>query len=88
LHALEQGNVVLVYGGASAPPALRALQEELAGPYDKALVEAGQLVLLDREPGATGVVALAWRRMLRAPTAQDPQLRAFVEAHLGRGAAQ
>ena len=82
LHALELGNVVFVHSGA--PPAeLRDLQEQLAGPYDPELANAGQSVLLVRRDGAP-TQGLAWRRRL---TTEDlAQLRAFGEAWLGVGA--
>lgn len=86
LDALERGNVVLVYGTARPPAALRALAERVAGPSDPALEASGQAVLLARRPGTDGVVALAWRRMLRAPGADDPQLEPFASYWLGRGA--
>src|SRR3954468_17236285 len=47
LHALEQGNVVLAYGSASPPGALRSVAEKASGgPFDPALVSAGQAVIL------------------------------------------
>ena len=86
LHAVEQGNIVLQYGSAADEPALRGLQEEIAGPFDPALAEAGQAVLLDREPGRKGVVAVAWRHLLEVGSASDAGLRAFTDAYLGKGA--
>jgi hypothetical protein len=89
LHALEQGNVVLVYGSGSPPPGLRRLAEDVSGgPFDPALVPAGQSVLLARRPGTNGVVALAWRHLLRAPAANDPELARFAEFWLGRSPAR
>jgi len=85
LHALEQGNVVLLYGTDRAPPALRTLADGFFG-FDRALIAGGQGVILARRAGTRGVVALAWRRMLRTSAAADPQLQAFVEFWLGRGA--
>lgn len=87
LGALERGNVVLVYGTPRPPAALRTLAERVAGPSDPALEAGGQAVLLARRPGTDGIVALAWRRMLRAPGADDPQLEDFASHWLGRGAA-
>jgi hypothetical protein len=84
LHALELGDVVLVYPGATPPAALRALQEDVAGPYDAELAAAGQAVILAREPGANGIQALAWRRRQRATSPGDPALRTFTEYWLGR----
>jgi hypothetical protein len=85
LHALELGNVVLLYDGARPPAALRALQEELSGAFDAELAAAGQAVIL--AAGGDGrTEALAWRRRLRASGPDDPALREFAEAWLGKGA--
>lgn len=87
LRALRAGNVVLVYGTATAPPRLRALARNVAGgPYDPALESAGQAVILVRRQGTRGVVALAAGRRLAASSPADPELRRFAEAWLGRGA--
>jgi len=89
LTALEAGNVVFVFGGARADEAqLRAVQDDVAGPFDPALASAGQAVILDRRPGTGGVVALAWRRMLTAPRATHARLRDFADAWLGKGTGQ
>jgi hypothetical protein len=85
LHAIEQGNVVLLYGSAAPPPGLRELADRLAGPFDSALVQGGQAVILARRPGVRGVVAVAWRHLERAPSARSPQLSRFVDFWLGRG---
>ena len=85
LSALEIGNVVLVYGTSRPPAALSALARDTAGPFDPALAAGGQAVILAQRPGTTGVVALAWRHLLRANSATDPVLRRFIEFHLGRG---
>jgi Protein of unknown function (DUF3105) len=88
VHALELGNVVLAFGSADPPPALRRLALDISGPFDPALVQAGQAVLLDRRPGTNGVIALAWRHLLRTRSPTDPELRRFAEFWLGRGAGQ
>jgi len=88
LTALESGDVVFVYGSTRDEPQLRGIQEDVAGPFEAALAGAGQAVILNRRPGTAGVVALAWRRMLRARSATDPQLHAFADAWLGKGAEQ
>jgi len=85
LHALELGDVVLVYGGArSPPPQLRALQEQVSGPFDPVLAANGAAVVLAYRPGTDGVVALAWQRILRAQSASDPALETFADYWLGR----
>ena len=86
LQALETGNVVLVYGSTQPPPALRALADDLAGPFDPELAKAGQAVILARRPATRGVVALAWRHLLHVRSATDPALRAFTDFWLGRPA--
>jgi hypothetical protein len=85
LSALRLGNVVIVYGSEKAPAELVALQEEVSGPFDPELAAAGQAVILARRPGVGGVVALAWRRRLKASGPDDPKLREFAEAWLGQG---
>lgn len=85
LHALALGDVVLVYGTSAPPPQLRALQEQVSGPFDPVLAANGAAVILAHRPGTDGVVALAWRRILRAPTPSEPELERFAEYWLGRG---
>jgi len=85
LHALALGDVVLQYGGVAAPPpALRSLQQRVSGPFDPVLAANGAAVILAYQPGAQGVTALAWRRILRARSAADPALGQFVDYWLGR----
>ncbi len=85
LHALQLGDVVLQYGVAGAPPqALRALQQQVSGPFDPVLAANGAAVILAYQPGARGVTALAWRRILRAQSPADPALGQFVDYWLGR----
>lgn len=86
LHALELGDVVLVYGTRKPPAPLRALANDVAGPFDPALAQAGQAMILARRPGTRGVLALAWTRLLRVSSPADPSLRVFADAWLGRGA--
>lgn len=87
LHALALGDVVLLYGGSRSapPPALRALQQRVSGPFDAALAAGGAAVILSYDAGTRGVTALAWRRILRAPSASDPGLEQFANYWLGRG---
>ena len=86
LHALQLGDVVLVYGTSAPPPQLRALQQKVSGPFDPVLAANGAAVILARRAGANGVTALAWRRILRASGPADPALEAFADYWLGRGA--
>ncbi|MDP9384415.1 MAG: DUF3105 domain-containing protein, partial [Actinomycetota bacterium] len=85
LHALELGNVVLLYPGEEPPAELIRLQEEVAGPFDAELAAAGQMVILARAPEAGGYEALAWRHRQRASGPGDAALRTFAEYWLGRG---
>jgi hypothetical protein len=85
LHALELGDVVLSYGTSAPPPQLRALQEQVSGPFDPVLAANGAAVILARRAGTDGVVALAWRRRLQAPSPTDPTLKEFANYWLGRG---
>lgn len=87
LHALELGDVVLLYGTRTPPAALRALQERVSGPFDPVLAASGAAVVLAYVPGTEGVTALAWKRRLEAPSAADPALERFAAYWLGRGAA-
>jgi hypothetical protein len=86
LHALELGDVVILYDTAKPAAALGRLQDDVAGPFDAELAAAGQAVILARRSGAGVATALAWRRVLRADDPADPQLKAFADAWLGRGA--
>ncbi len=86
LEALERGDVVIVYGTRTPPSGLRAHARSIAGPFSPALAAAGQAVILAPRPGTSGIVALAWTRMLRVGTPTDPRLRAFVQFWLGKGA--
>ena len=86
LHAVALGNVVLAYDSERPPGALRELQRELTGRYDAELGAAGLAVILARQRGSDGVVALAWHRRLRVASPQDTRLREFAEAWLGEGA--
>jgi len=85
LHALELGNVVLLYDAREPPRALVAVQEEGAGPFDAELAAAGQAIVLARRDGAGPATALAWRRVLRGDDPGDPRLREFAETWLGEG---
>ncbi len=85
LEALETGDVVILYGSSTPPPALHALTRT-TGSFTPALAAAGQSVVLGRRPGTSGLIALAWARLLHAQSASDPALQQFVQQTLGRGA--
>jgi hypothetical protein len=86
LQALELGNVVLAYPQRTAPPALRALAEQLMmGRFTPDLAATGQAVILARRPGLRGVVALYWRHLLRASSPSDPRLGEFASYWLDHG---
>ena len=85
IHALELGDVVILYDGRTPDPALVRLQDEVSGPFDAELAAAGQAVILARRPGAGPATALAWRRVLRVEDPTDPALRDFTDFWLGRG---
>lgn len=86
LEALEVGDAVIMYGPRKPPPGLPGLARSLAGPFTPALAAAGQAVVLARRSRTSGLIALAWTRMLRVRSAADPSLRQFVQEWLGRGA--
>lgn len=88
LTALEIGDVVLVYGDRSLRQGLKALQNDIAGPFDPEVARAGQAVVLSHNPrlAPSGVIALAWAHMERASSPDAPGLRDFAEFWLGRGA--
>jgi hypothetical protein len=86
LQALELGNIVVLYGTRQAPRDLRRLAGSLAAPFTPALAAGGQAVILARRPGTSGLVALAWTRLLHVRSAADRQLRSFILFWLGHGA--
>ena len=83
LHALELGNVVILYDAPDPGSVLEAVQREVAGPFDAEVAAAGQAVILARRAGADQATALAWRHVLRS--ADPDALREFAEAWLGQG---
>ncbi|MGI8623472.1 MAG: hypothetical protein ACR2NB_08295 [Solirubrobacteraceae bacterium] len=85
LRALALGDVAFVYDAPRPPAALRRLRDDVTGPFDPELSAAGQMAFLVRRRGVRGIEALAWRRRYRASGPDDPQLRAFVDAWLGKG---
>ncbi len=86
LQGLAAGDVVIMYGGRTPPPGLKALAGSVASPFTAPLAAAGQAVILARRPGTTGLIGLAWAHMLRVAGPQDPLLRQFAGFWLARGA--
>lgn len=86
LQALEVGNIVIEYGSRTPPAGLQALADSAAAPFSPALAQAGQAVILARQPGIVGLTGLAWTRILRVSAPNDPLLRSFAQEWLGRGA--
>ena len=86
---LSRGNVLITYRDKSDGPALRALAEDVAGPPDMSLVDAGQAVVIEQRPDQREeIVAHAYRRRLVTQEASDPELRGFVEFWLGQSAVE
>ncbi len=85
VHALALGDVGLVYGTPQPPPQLVRLRNAETGAFDPELAAAGQLAFLVRRKGVEGIQALAWKRRYQATGPADPQLRAFVQAWVGKG---
>lgn len=78
--AVERGNVVVLHRDERPPPGTAALIP--AG--GKALEEAGQSVVIDREPTLnTPLAALSTKKIQKADRPEE--LRAFVDYWLGRG---
>jgi hypothetical protein len=80
------GNVVVLYSQAAQKAPLDALAEDIAGPPNADLEEAGQAVLVRRDGAANGIVAIAGGRGVRVTDPADPSLRAFIEGNLGAAA--
>ncbi len=85
IHALELGNVVLLYDGPDPGTWLERVQRDVGGPFDAEVAAAGQAVILARRTGAGAATALAWRRILKTDDPRDPELLEFAEAWLARG---
>ena len=83
-HALELGDVVLLYGGTRPPGALRALQDELTRPVRRrrSPPPAQAVILARRRDHGRRGARLAAGGCARA-RADDPQLREFADYWLG-----
>jgi hypothetical protein len=85
VRALSLGDVALVYGAPKPPRALVQMRNDATGAFDPELAAAGQMAFLVHRRGVAGIQALAWKRRLETNNPSDPQLRAFVDAWLGKG---
>jgi hypothetical protein len=86
LQSLAAGDVVIMYGTRRPPAGLRSLALEIAAPFTPALAAVGQAVILARRPGAAGLTGSAWTHLVSVNSPNDPLLREFIQAYLGRGA--
>ncbi|MGI8573073.1 MAG: DUF3105 domain-containing protein [Solirubrobacteraceae bacterium] len=86
LGALAAGDVVIMYGGRTPPPGLKALADTVGSPFTAPLAAAGQAVILAHRPGTTGLIGLAWAHIVRVAGPQDPLLKQFAGFWLARGA--
>ena len=78
--AVKKGNVVVLYRDASPPPGTRALVPS----GGKQLEQAGQSVVIDREPTLKApLAAVSVKRIEEADT--PGQLRPFIDYWLGAG---
>ena len=80
------GNVVVLYSDSAQRAKLEALAQDVAGPASKDLQDAGQAVIVRRDPAAKGIVAIAGDQGVRVTDPSDPNLRAFIEGRLGAAA--
>jgi Protein of unknown function (DUF3105) len=85
LTALSRGDIVLLYPKGAPPAGLRALVNRLASPYSRALAAAGQAIIAAPRGGVSGLVAVAWTRMLRLSGLDATALREFTGQWLGDG---
>ena len=83
---LRRGNVVLLYARPTDRAALKQLADEIAGPADPTLTQAGQSIIVKRRPRGSSVIANAYQRSLVVESAEDPALREFAQYWLGRSA--
>jgi hypothetical protein len=83
---LRRGNVVILADAGSLRTA-HMVAEDIAGPAEPSVREAGQAILVRRAPAVgAGVTAYAEGRKLTVARPTDPALRAFAEYWLGRAA--
>jgi hypothetical protein len=82
----SDGNVVLTFSDPSFEPKLLALAEGLGAKDTPALRQAGQAVIVRRDPQAGGVVARAGGHRVVVTDPDSPQLQDFIDRWLGQGA--
>jgi hypothetical protein len=76
--AIRRGNVVVLYRDGKPPPGM----DQLVPPGGEALVQAGQAVVLDREPTlATPLAAVSAKRIEQASAPRE--LEPFIDYWLG-----
>ena len=80
------GNVVVLYADAAQRAQVQALADDIAGPATQGLEDSGQAVIVRRDQAANGIIAIAGDRGVRVTDPADPELRAFIEGHLGADA--
>ena len=83
---LRSGNVELTYSDPRFSRALHILTATLGAPDSPELRNAGQAVVVRRDPKVGGVVARAWGHTLTVASPADSRLQDFIESWLGRGA--
>jgi hypothetical protein len=76
--AVKRGNIVLLYRDATPPPGT----EQLVPPGGKALVQAGQGVVLQREPQLQAALAAVSAKKIEEAD-RPQQLQQFVDYWLG-----
>ena len=87
--ALAQGNIVILYPVRPLAELRQTLGRGGIEGHDQGGAEvaaAGQQVILAESGASAGYEARAWGRRLAVETPQDPRLREFADAWLGRGA--
>jgi hypothetical protein len=75
---VKRGNIVLLYRDATPPPGT----EQLVPPGGKALVQAGQGVVLQREPQLQAALAAVSAKKIEEAD-RPQQLQQFVDYWLG-----
>jgi hypothetical protein len=84
--ALAAGNVVILYAERPRVELRRLQRDYTGGAFDAEIAAAGQAVILaESRDLPAGYEARAWGRRLVIEPGQEPKLRDFAEAWLGKG---